>query len=201
MKNTLIISLLILTTAVFGQRETEVSSSLQNVVFKNNQSPEKLIKNEETKPKVFNLFTDINFISTDIKMNTERRFELLQPLQENKKVVVQLNENLNNKNYDKNIHLATDTKQKFVEKIIYDKLMLELMKSAIQNEAFEYGDKNLAVFKEYEALKNKLIVNYSVNNDLDVQIGKSLYPYLNKILKTELDKTLENSLNLLVINF
>ena len=134
MKKTLIISLLILTTTVFAQREKEVSSSLQNVVFKNNKQSEQLIKSATTKPEVLNLFTDINFISTDIKMNTERRFELLQPLQaNNKNIVVQLDENSNNKNYDKNIYLVTDAKQKFVEKIIYDKLMFEMLQKSAQN--------------------------------------------------------------------
>lgn len=42
---------------------------------------------------------------------------------------------------------------------------------------------------------------YKVSPNVKVQFGENLEGYLKKINKTELDKTLQNSLNLLVVNF
>ncbi|TMM32048.1 hypothetical protein FDT66_00860 [Polaribacter aestuariivivens] len=49
--------------------------------------------------------------------------------------------------------------------------------------------------------KDVLNQTYSLNSIIEIQIGKNLNNYLKKINKTELDRTLQNSLNLLAINF
>ena len=47
----------------------------------------------------------------------------------------------------------------------------------------------------------ELILSKKITSKIELQIGKDIYPYLNKIQKTELDKTMQNSLNLFAINF
>ena len=46
-----------------------------------------------------------------------------------------------------------------------------------------------------------LNANFKIGEKVEVQFGKNLEPYLMKINKSALDKTLQNSLNLLVVNF
>lgn len=48
---------------------------------------------------------------------------------------------------------------------------------------------------------NNLIITHKLYDQTELQIGKDIYSYMNKILKTEIDKTLQNSLNLFVINY
>ena len=76
------------------------------------------------------------------------------------------------------------------------------------------NNSNITYVKEFQ-LKNSLndeqliitvdkdVLNqtYSLNSKIEIQIGKNLNNYLKKINKTELDRTLQNSLNLLAINF
>lgn len=62
------------------------------------------------------------------------------------------------------------------------------------NEALSYGHRNLEFYKSYTDIENKLIISTPINSEIRVQLGKDIYPYLNKILKTELDETLQNSL-------
>ena len=86
-------------------------------------------------------------------------------------------------------------------KIIQKKIAEEILKYMIMNEALTYGDRYLNEYKDFTDLENKLILSKKITSKIELQIGKDIYPYLNKIQKTELDKTMQNSLNLFAINF
>ncbi|TXD54435.1 MULTISPECIES: hypothetical protein [unclassified Polaribacter] len=95
----------------------------------------------------------------------------------------------------KSMILATN--QKFIDNLITAKILQE----GLLNGSKKYSDKNDNLYGNYPKMLNLLIVNYILSENLELQIGNSIYPYLNKPFKTELDKTLSSSLNLLAINF
>lgn len=67
----------------------------------------------------------------------------------------------------------------------------------IENEKFK---KQFLAFSNSIA-HDKLNAKINVSEGINIEIGQNIYNYINKTLKTELDKTLQNSLNLLVINW
>ena len=50
-------------------------------------------------------------------------------------------------------------------------------------------------------IEDKLLVNYIIDKNKSIQFGNNMMPHLNKILKTDVEKTLNTSLNLLAVNF
>ena len=143
----------------------------------------------------------------DIENNTEGKFGLNESNQkyfsatntESVNTIFNAKNNITETEVSSN--LETNTKQKLIKAIIKKKIAVEIRDFILQNEALTYGDRNLEEYKNLVNLENKLIQTVSVSNDVELQLGKDIYPYLNKILKTELDKTLQNSLNLFAINF
>lgn len=137
-----------------------------------------------------------------LKVNSEGKFLLDDSSKALFVKIVKNNEARDNNNLDEeNIALIVDTNQKFVTKVILDKLEEELNKLILLNESLTYGDRNIDLYRDYSRLENKLIITKQLSSELEIQIGNSIYPYLNKLQKTEIDKTLQNSLNLLAINF
>jgi hypothetical protein len=201
MKNIFILAAILLTNTLFSQNNNEFSTPVNQVNFETDIK-ENYYLNESD--KFLNLFTDVNFLESKSTMNTERKFLMKSLEKENI-----LSSNLKNesiivtkiKRIDDTNSLIADVKSAFINTIIEDKLKEELLKSLNANEALTYGDKNIDLYVEYEEMRNKLIKSYEINDSVEFQIGKSVYPYLNKILKTEIDKTLRNSLNLFVVNF
>lgn len=202
MKNIFILAAILLTNTLFSQNNNEFSTTVNQVNFETDIKENYYLNDSD---KFLNLFNDVNFLESNSKMNTERKFlmkslekeNILSSNLKNKSIIVTKNKrSINDTN-----SLITDTKSTFVKTIIEDKLKEELLKSLNANEALTYGDKNIDLYVEYEEMRNKLIKSYEINDSVELQIGKSVYPYLNKILKTEIDKTLRNSLNLFVVNF
>ncbi|PQB06281.1 hypothetical protein BST83_03115 [Polaribacter filamentus] len=70
-----------------------------------------------------------------------------------------------------------------------------------QNSSDFNGDKNYHFYNNYATDVNKLIIAYQLKGETDFQIGMEINNFINKILKTEIDKTLQNSINLFAINF
>jgi len=202
MKNLFILAAFLLTNTLFAQTNNELSTTINTVNFETDIKENYFLGEND---KLLNLFTDVNFLDVNSNMNTERKFliksiekeSLLANNLSNKSIVVTKSK----RNVDDANSLTTDVKGNFVNTIIEEKLALELLKNLNTNEALTYGDKNTELYIEYNQLRNKLIKTYEISKDVEFQIGKSVYPYLNKILKTELDKTLRNSLNLFVVNF
>ena len=202
MKNIFILAAILLTNTLFSQNNNEFSTPVNQVNFETDIK-ENYYLNESD--KFLNLFTDVNFLESNLKINTERKF-LMKSLEKENILSSNLkNESIiitkNKRSAEDANSLIADAKSTFVNIIIEDKLKEELLKSLNANEALNYGDKNIDLYVEYEEMRNKLIKSYEINDSVEFQIGKSVYPYLNKILKTEIDKTLRNSLNLFVVNF
>ena len=70
-----------------------------------------------------------------------------------------------------------------------------------QNSPDFNGDKNYHFYNNYATNVNKLIIAYQLKGETEFQIGMDINNSINKILKTEIDKTLQNSINLFAINF
>ena len=147
--------------------------------------------------------TEINIPSPLLlKVNSEGKFLLDNSSKAFFVEIVKKSEDVNNKSIDnKNVALSVDTKQEFINKLLLEKLQVELNKLILIDDSFSYGDRNIDLYRNYSQLENKLIITKTINSEIEIQIGNSVYPFLNKILKTEIDKTLQNSLNLLAINF
>lgn len=89
---------------------------------------------------------------------------------------------------------------------------VKFVNNIIQKKSVEINKNNLVSIDEINYPENDytytvpqvidfLNASYKVSPNVEVQFGKNLEGYLKKINKTELDKTLQNSLNLLVVNF
>jgi hypothetical protein len=95
----------------------------------------------------------------------------------------------------KSIIIATN--QKFIAALIAAKIV---QKSFI-NDLVNYGDKSLDSYKNLLEMVDILNAKYTLTENLELQIGNNIYPFINKPFKSELDNTMLNSLNLLAINF
>lgn len=103
-------------------------------------------------------------------------------------------------NLNKNITIKNNSD--FIDKVILK--ILEDKKIDIvdfQNTLDFNGDKNINFYKNYTTDINKLLIAYKLKGETEFQIGMDINNFMNKTLKTELDKTLQNSINLFVINF
>tara|TARA_R110002126_G_scaffold124451_4_gene266507 strand:- start:8972 stop:9571 length:600 start_codon:yes stop_codon:yes gene_type:complete len=199
MRNSIYLLFALSFNIAFSQIEKNDHTFLNKIDFKNKISESDfLIKNE---PK--NLFPEIvNLKIKDIKNNSEGKFSLNDS---NKKHFIADEKNTTVTIFDQkkntNTTITLSVKKEFIEKIIQKKIAKEIQEYMMLHEALTFSDKNIDVYHSYVELENKLIVSHSIYKDIEIQIGKDIYPYLNKMLKTELDKTLQNSLNLLAINF
>ena len=114
-------------------------------------------------------------------------------------------ENFIKENIDKDRkpeNITTELKKEFVYKLIIEKLVNNNKDNISQFNLNEiYGDSNIDLYKNYDAVMNKLISSYQLNEEIELEIGKSVLPFINQIYKSELDKTLNHSLNLVAINF
>jgi hypothetical protein len=63
------------------------------------------------------------------------------------------------------------------------------------------GDRNLSFYKNYTVDINKLIIAYRIQKDVEIQLGKDIHRSIQKINKSEIDISLFNHLNLIVLNF
>lgn len=201
MRKTLYILLILAYQVSFSQ--VEKAETLNEKLFENTLSERSFTVSEVP----VNLFPEIITLELkDIKNNSEGKFSLNN---NNKKYfVIKQNETSifekttnSIKKTELTNNLSANVKKEFVDTVIRKKIAEEIEKYMQINEALTYGDRNIKFYKEYIISENKLIVNKVLTPEIELQIGKDIYPYLNKILKTELDKTLQNSLNLFVINF
>ncbi|WP_155810458.1 hypothetical protein [Polaribacter sp. Hel_I_88] len=89
------------------------------------------------------------------------------------------------------------TNKKFIDNLITTKIVQE----GLLNEVINYGDRDLETFRNYLTPKDILNVTYKITSSTQLQIGNNVIPFIKKPFKTEIDKTLLNSLNLLAFNF
>lgn len=201
MRNSLLISIILTAQISFSQKEIKNINLNKAVIFNVNDK----LNNGLSK----NIFSEIkNPKIKDFKNNSEGKFSFNESKKELFKNEKEENDTefLVNKKAFKGVQLKTDNmntslKTEFVNKIIQKKIAEEILKYMIMNEALTYGDRYLNEYKDFTDLENKLILSKKITSKIELQIGKDIYPYLNKIQKTELDKTMQNSLNLFAINF
>jgi hypothetical protein len=97
------------------------------------------------------------------------------------------------------------TKKNFIittnKKFIDDLITAKIVQEGLLNEVINYGDRDLETFRNYSAPKDILNVTYKITSSTQLQIGNSVIPFIKKPFKSEIDKTLLNSLNLLAFNF
>ncbi len=203
MRKSFYILLIFISQVAFSQVEKAEISLLNDKIFESEL-------NKRQFKDALPLFSEIIKLDLkDIKNNSEGKFSLNSANKkyftiEKNETSIFNNNNNNNKEVKKNTiskNLSTNVKKEFVNTIIRKKIAEEIVKYMQINEALTYGDKNIEFYKNYIKLKNQLIVSMPITSEIEAQIGKDIYPYLNKIQKTEIDKTLQNSLNLFVINF
>ncbi len=162
--------------------------------------------------KIFNSNSNSNYLLNDS--------ELTQQFQEIKKVefynLIENNPEGKFSNHQKNyqsffeivnkkeelavseISIILENYRDFINNIIVKKLDDEIRFTSsfeVENKVSESEIINIKDFSD------KLNYSHKITDKIEVQIGKNIHNYLNKINKTELDKTLQNSLNLLVLNF
>tara|TARA_R110001606_G_scaffold280975_1_gene429715 strand:- start:18 stop:632 length:615 start_codon:yes stop_codon:yes gene_type:complete len=101
-----------------------------------------------------------------------------------------------NKTSTKKSFIITTNKD-FIDQLITAKIVQE----GLLNESVNYGDRDIEIFKNYSESKDILNVTYKITSSTQLQIGNNIIPFIKKPFKTEIDKTLVNSLNLLAINF
>ena len=90
----------------------------------------------------------------------------------------------------------------FVDKIVLKILQDENIRIADFQSSLDFnGDKNIGYYKNYVGDVNRLIIAHHLKENISVQIGNDIYSYVNKMFKTEIDRTLLSSLNLFAINF
>ena len=201
MRNSLLISIILTAQISFSQKEIKNINLNKALIFNINDK----LNNGLSK----NIFLEIkNPKIKDFKNNSEGKFSFNESKKELFKNEKEENDTefLVNKKAFKGVQLKTDNmntslKTEFVNKIIQKKIAEEILKYIIMNEALTYGDRYLNEYKDFTDLENKLILSKKITSKIELQIGKDIYPYLNKIQKTELDKTMQNSLNLFAINF
>lgn len=189
MKNLILIACLLLVTVSFSQEDSKVISKekvFSNVVENDfQQNTYTLKKMEKLRP----------FPAIKASNNTEGKF----PFYDN--VVLPEIEST-----DESISMAEDMSVND-NKVFVDNLVLKILEekhidiSDFKNSIESNGDGKLSFYKHYAADENKLIATYQLTKEIEIQVGKDIYGYLKKVFKTEIDKTLFSSLNLLAINF
>lgn len=132
--------------------------------------------------------------------NSEGKFPLYTIAESDQKKMKEtfMNKKLVDEVVNKNTKKQSDFIDKLIVKIIKDK-NIEL--SDFYGSIDFNGDKNLDAYKNNTENINKLIIAYKLLEDVNLQIGNDIEKRMNKLLKTDIDKTLNSSLNLLVINF
>jgi hypothetical protein len=190
MKNTIFFCFALVFQICLGQNLNHIelksiNFETNNLIFANSDAS-KIIKYD-------------NFFSVDILINdnnSEGKFLVSEP--KDAKII----DNFSIENKIENQNLTTVLKKDFIYKMIVKQLLAMDQKNIGNiNISENSGDKNIELYKNYEILLEKLSVSYQLNDQIELQVGNNIYPFLKKIYKSEIDKTLHNSLNLFAINF
>lgn len=148
------------------------------------------------------LFEEIK-ISEDVKKYpiAEKKFLFKEKTSSGFSIIFQKNLIEENK-IDSKQNFIIEMNEKFIDKVIV-KLLIEddKIQELIIHEIAKNGDINGDIYKNLSKLENKLVITYKIDNTNSIQIGNNIFPYLNKSQKTDVEKTLNTSLNLLAVNF
>ncbi len=150
----------------------------------------------------FEIFEEIK-TSEESKKYTIAEKKFLLKLKPDSIFIESIKENLSNEiKSSLKESLVLEINEDFIENLIV-KLYFENNKieEIISNDSKNYTNKNIELYRNFSDLENKLLITYILDKNKILQIGNSIFPYLNKILKTDVEKTLNTSLNLLAVNF
>jgi hypothetical protein len=205
MKNVLSICFVLIISFSFAQ---ENSADSKEVLKNENNNAFSLIKNETAKFFKIKEIVPVDFekkananegkfslkeienksltsLLSDLDKNTNAKFLIIED-------IISSNQNLI---LEKSITIVAN--RKFINKLITEKIIQD----DLINEAFTYRDRNIESYRNYPELVDLFNVKYTITEDLEVQTGDNIYDFINKPFKSELDRTLFNSLNLLAISF
>lgn len=205
MKNILSIYFVLLVSISFAQETSsdviEVFNNKKNTAFSlTSMENAKFLKFQEIVPVDFEKRINVNEGKFSLKeIHNKSLTSLLSDLHNNTKtkflIIEDVASSIESSATKKSIIIVAN--RKFINKLIRAKIM----QNDLIAEAVTYGDKNLEYYKKYPELVDTFNLKYIISEDLELQIGDNIYSYINNPFKTELDKTLSNSLNLLAFNF
>lgn len=205
MKNILSIYFVLLVSISFAQETSsdviEVFNNKKNTAFSlASMENAKFLKFQEIVPVDFEKRINVNEGKFSLKeIHNKSLTSLLSDLHNNTKtkflIIEDVASSIESSATKKSIIIVAN--RKFINKLIRAKIM----QNDLIAEAVTYGDKNLEYYKKYPELVDTFNLKYIISEDLELQIGDNIYSYINNPFKTELDKTLSNSLNLLAFNF
>jgi ribosomal protein L17 len=204
MKNVLSICFVLIINLSFAQESlTDVINSFAN----ENKEAFSLTTNEDAKFLQFQEIIPVHFErNTTIKegkfswedIKDKNITSLLSELDKSNREqflsIEEINLSKNNSIATKSIKIATN--QKFINKIITDKTK----QRNLNNKSINLTNSALVAFNNFPEMLDLLNVNYTLTRNLELEIGDNIYSFINKPFKSELDKTLFNSLNLLTLN-
>lgn len=175
--------------------------------------------------KIFNPVIDINKDNTTLDYeifedilksiyivptnNSEGKFALYESYQKQLLEAYSLSSK-DNKEIVKNEINKTSKKASSITIENYTEFINEIIAKAYQNQYQDYKNVleqiekiNKTNYFDYQVLvkQDKLNKKIEVDDNINIEIGQNIYKYINKIYKSELDKTLRNSINLLVVNW
>ena len=204
MKNVLSISFVLIISFSFAQENSsdakEVLNNNNNAFSLNKNEAAKFFKIKEIVPVDFEKRANVNEGKFSLKeIKNKSLTSLLSDLAKNTKAKFLIIEDIISSNQnlilEKSITIVAN--RKFINKLITDKIIQD----DLINEAFTYRYRNIESYRNYPELVDLFNVKYTITEDLEVQTGDNIYDFINKPFKSELDRTLFNSLNLLAISF
>lgn len=204
MKNVLSISFVLIISFSFAQENSsdakEVLNNNNNAFSLNKNEAAKFFKIKEIVPVDFEKRANVNEGKFSLKeIKNKSLTSLLSDLAKNTKAKFLIIEDIISSNQnlilEKSITIVAN--RKFINKLITDKIIQD----DLINEAFTYRNRNIESYRNYPELVDLFNVKYTITEDLEVQTGDNIYDFINKPFKSELDRTLFNSLNLLAISF
>ena len=186
MKKLLLFLLLITITRFYSQNES--------FILKYNT----LIQSEEIKFDLFekklptNIDEIINYTFSIIESNSEGKFLTYFPEGSEFSQI--------EKTSEINSNLNTTLKKSII--IVLNDHFLQSVTQKFSNTKNESNkpEKHFFTYNK-ELVTDKLNKKIYNTDDVSIQIGKNIYEYINKLYKSDVDKTFANQLNLLVVNF
>ncbi|MBG7612207.1 hypothetical protein IU405_08105 [Polaribacter sp. BAL334] len=198
MKNVLTTLLIIISIHTYSQNELK-NNFLD--IFNAVKVEENHFQSQDISQKFnFQIFEEIKN-SEDLKNYPIAEKKFILKLNSSSIFSEKIQEKLSNKN-NVNKSMLVEINNQFLENLIV-KIYIEndQIEEIILDSSENYGDRNIDLYRNFSDLEDKLLVNYIIDKNKSIQFGNNMMPYLNKILKTDVEKTLNTSLNLLAVNF
>jgi hypothetical protein len=185
MKNLILFLLLITVTRFYAQNEGTILK--YNGLL--NSTNIKVIQLENEYQSIFDEIT--NFEPSLIESNSEGKFLKYSFYGIESVLIENVSEQVTDSNSLEEKSIAIVLNGDFVTKLT-QKFSSKANNSLNSNDNFFKFDKEIMTDK-----LNKVVYE----DDFSIQIGKNIYEYIQKLHKSDIDKTFANELNLLVFNF